>query len=73
MKRSDSLNKNDSKQQAVLITDVLSGEEQGEHYQLAFVQIYNERYARGTGGTEVNLSSSRVFFSLTLVVELTPS
>ena len=56
-----------------MITDVLSGEEQGEHYQLAVVQIYNERCARGTGGTEVNLSSSRVFFSLTLVVELTPS
>ena len=56
-----------------MITDVLSGEEQGEHYQLAVVQIYNERYARGTGGTEVNLSSSRVFFSLTPVVELTSS
>ena len=62
MKRSDALNKNDSKQQAVLITDVLSGEEQGENYQLAVVQIYTERYARGTGGTEVNLNSSRVFF-----------
>ena len=72
MKRSDSLNKNDSKQQAVLITDVLSGEEQGEHYQLAVVQIYTELYARGTGGTEINLNSSCFFFSLTVVVDSTP-
>ena len=64
MKRSDALNKNNSKRQAVLITDVqqlLSGEEQGEHYQLAVVQIYTENYARGTGGTEINVNSSRVF------------
>ena len=48
-----------------MITDVLSGEEQGEHYQLAVVQIYTENYARGTGGTKVNLNrSSRVFFLL---------
>ena len=45
-----------------MITDVLSGEEQGEHYQLAVVQIYTELYARGTGGTEINLNSSCFFF-----------
>ena len=56
-----------------MITDVLSGKSKESTTKLAVVQIYNERYARGTGGTEVNLSSSRVFFSLTLVVELTPS
>ena len=61
---SDALNKNDSKRRAVLITAVLSGEEQEEHYQLAAVQIYTENYARGTGGTEENLNSSRVFFPL---------
>lgn len=64
MKRSDELNKNDSKRQDVLITDVLSGEEQGEHYQLTVVQIYTEHCPRGTGGTEVNLNSFRVFFLL---------
>ena len=48
MTRSDALYKNDSKRQAILITDVLSGEEQVEHYQLAAVQMYTENYARGT-------------------------
>ena len=62
MTRSDALNKNDSKREAIRITAVLSGEEQGEHYQLAAVQIYTENYARGTGGTVENLNSSRVFF-----------
>ena len=61
----DALNKNDSKRQAILVTAVLSGEEQGEHYQLAAVQIYTENFARGTGGTEENLISSRVSFLLT--------
>ena len=65
MTRSDTLNKNDSKRQAIQITAVLSGEEQGEHYQLAAVQIYTENFARGTGGTEENLNSSRVSFLLT--------
>ena len=37
MTRSDTLNKNDSKRQAIQITAVLSEEEQGEHYQLAAV------------------------------------
>ena len=58
MTRSDVLNKNDGKRQAILITDVLSGEEQGEHYQLAAVQIYTENYAIGTGGAEENLLCS---------------
>ena len=62
MTRSDALNKNDSKRLAILITAVLSGEEQGEHYQLAAVQIYTENFARGRGGSEENLTSSRVFF-----------
>ena len=66
MTRSDVLNKNDSKRQAILITAVLSGEEQGEHYQFAAVQIYTENYARGTGGTEENLNSFRVFFPVAL-------
>ena len=61
----DALNKNDSKRQAILVAAVLSGEEQGEHYQLAAVQIYTENFARGTGGTEENLNSSRVSFLLT--------
>ena len=58
MTRSDVLNKNDGKRQAILITDVLSGEEQGEHYQLAAVQIYTENYAIGTGGAGENLFCS---------------
>ena len=58
MTRSDVLNKNDGKRQAILITDVLSGEEQGEHYQLAAVQIYTGNYAIGTGGAEENLFCS---------------
>ena len=64
MTRSDALNKNDSKRQAIRITAALSGEEQREHYQLAAVQIYTESYARGSGGSEENLNSSRVFSSL---------
>ena len=72
MTRSYALNKNDSKRHAILIADVRSGEEQGERYQLASVQIYTENYARGTEGTEENLNSPRVF-SLSLVVDSTPS
>ena len=72
MKRSDALNKNDGKRRAILITDVLSRGEQGEHYQLAAVQSYTENYARGTRGTEENLHSSPVF-SRSLVVDSTPS
>ena len=63
---------NDGKRRAILITNVLSGEEQGEHFQLAAVQICTENYARGTGGTEENLHSSHVF-SRSLVVDSTPS
>lgn len=62
IKRSDALNKNDGKRRAILITGVLSMEEQGERYQLAAVQSYTENYARGTRGIEENLHSSRVFF-----------
>ena len=66
MTRRVALNENGSKRHlAILITAVLSGEEQGEHYQLAAVQIYTENFARGTGGTEENLNSSRVSFLLT--------
>ena len=71
MTRSYALNKNDSKRQASLIPDVRSGEDQGERYQLASVQICTENYAGGTGGTEENLNSSRVFL-LSLVVDSTP-
>ena len=73
MKRIDPLNKKGSKGQAILITAVMSGEEQVEHYQFAAVQIYTENYARGRGGTEENLNSFRVFFSRGLVVDSTPS
>ena len=72
MKLSNALINNDGKRRAILITNVLSGEEQGEHYQLAAVQICTENYARGTGGSEENLHSSRVF-SRSLVVDSTPS
>ena len=72
MKRSDALVNNDGKRQAILITNVLSGEEQGAHFQLAAVQICTENYARGTGGAEENVHSSRVF-SRSLVVDSTPS
>ena len=64
MTRSDALNKNDSKRQSIRVTAALSEEKQREHYQLASVQIYTESYARGTGGSEENLNSSRVFSSL---------
>lgn len=39
MTRSDALNKNDSKRQAIQITVLLSEEEKGERYQLAAAQI----------------------------------
>ena len=71
MKRSGALINSDGKRRAILITNVLSGKEQGEHFQLAAVQICTENYARGTGGTEGNLHSSRVF-SHSLVVDSTP-
>ena len=61
MTLSDALNKNDSKRQAIQITTLLSREEQGGHYHFAAVQIYTDNYARGAGGTEENLNSSRVF------------
>ena len=60
-KRSGALNRNVGKRRAILITAVLSRVEQGEHCQLAAVQIYSENYTRGTVATEENLSS---FFPL---------
>ena len=72
MKRSDALVNNNGKRRAILITNVLSGEEQREHFQLAAVQICTENYARGTGGTEENVHSSLVI-SRSLVVDSTPS
>ena len=71
MNHSEALINNDGKRRAILITNVLSGEEQGEHFQLAAVQICTEKYSRGTGGTVGNLHSSRVF-SHSLVVNSTP-
>ena len=53
------LNKTDSERQAILITGVLSGEEQTEQ---SFGCGAN--YARGSGGAEEN--SSRAFFPLAL-------
>ena len=64
---------NDGKPRGILITNVLSGKEQGEHDQLAAVQICTESYARGTGGTEENLLTFFTCFSRSLVVDSTPS
>ena len=60
-KRSGALNRNVGKRRAILITAVLSRVEQGEHCQVAAVQIYTENYTRSTVATEENLSSSRLF------------
>ena len=66
MTRSDALNKNDSKRQAILITGVRSWEEQGEQSFGCGANL-TEKYARGTGSLQTRENQFYIcFFSLAL-------